>query len=124
MTVPQYIAEPDKVTFSNNATVEEYVGRVATKTDAVSVTILGSPVGWVEPVQTPEFDEISLVLTGALLVESGGETFEVGEGQAIVVKAGETIQYSAPKGARYLSVCMPAFDLPLTNRADWSTVGG
>jgi quercetin dioxygenase-like cupin family protein len=122
--MPQLIAEPPhKVIFSNNATVEEYVGRDSDKTDAVSVAILGAPAGWVEPVQTPEFDEISLVLSGVLRVEHGGEMLEASEGQAIVTRAGETVQYSAPEGARYLAICMPAFALALAHRADWSTVG-
>ena len=121
--MPQLIAEPHQKLFSNKATVEEYFGRDRTGTDTLSVAILGAPAGWVEPVQTPEFDEISLVLTGVLRVEHNGEMLEVPEGQAVLTRAGEQVQYSAPEGARYLAICMPAFALELTHRADWSTVG-
>jgi hypothetical protein len=44
--------------------IEEYAGRVNTGHDAMSVARMISPEGWVEPGQTPEFEEISIVLRG------------------------------------------------------------
>jgi mannose-6-phosphate isomerase-like protein (cupin superfamily) len=92
--------------------IREYVGRVNSKTEAASVARMSSPEGWVEPGQTPLFDEFTLVLSGTLRVESkGGSALEVNAGQAVVVPKGEWVRYSTPKegGAEYVAVCVPAF---------------
>jgi ethanolamine utilization protein EutQ (cupin superfamily) len=91
--------------------ISEFVGRVATATDSVSIAVMESPTGWSEPGQTPDFDEYSLVLTGELVVRTRSETTAVAAGQAVHTPAGEWVQYSTPSagGARYVSVCVPAF---------------
>ena len=89
--------------------IEEFVGRVNSGTAAVSIARMTSPPGWVEPGQTPEFDEYTLVLDGSLRVESASGTVDVGAGQAIEVSAGEWVRYSTPEGATYVAVCLPAF---------------
>lgn len=96
--------EPPKV-------IEEFVGRVNTQTPEVSVARMVSPSGWSEPGQTPEFAEYTLVLRGALRVETRGEIFDVSAGQAIVTEPGAWIRYSSPgaDGAEYVAVCLPAF---------------
>ena len=70
-----------------------------------------SPAGWTEPGQTPEFDELTLVLHGALVVESRTERLRVLAGQAVIVSAGAWVRYSTPEpeGAEYIAVCVPAF---------------
>lgn len=91
--------------------IEEYVGRVNTDHEAVSVARMVSPSGWVEPGQQPEFMEITVVLKGELQVEyEDGETI-VAAGQAIVTNPGEWVRYSTPgaEGAEYVAVCLPAF---------------
>ena len=47
-----------------------------------------SPEGWAEPGQKPEFEEISVVLSGTLKVEFEGGSLETRAGQAIVAKPG------------------------------------
>ena len=89
--------------------IEEFVGRLNTANDAVSIARMVSPAGWVEPGQRPEFDEYTLVLEGSLRVESEGGSLEVGAGQAVHVTAGEWVRYSTPGGATYIAVCLPAF---------------
>jgi mannose-6-phosphate isomerase-like protein (cupin superfamily) len=91
--------------------IEEYIGRVNTKTSSVSIAKMKSPVGWVEPGQTPEFDEYTVVLKGMLRVTSKENVFDVNAGQAIITNKGEWIQYSTPgeDGAEYIAVCLPAF---------------
>jgi len=89
--------------------IEEYVGRVNTGTSALSVARMVSPAGWVEPGQTPEFDEYTVVLKGMLKVETRGATYEVQAGQGIITGSGEWVRYSTPEGAEYLAVCLPAF---------------
>jgi quercetin dioxygenase-like cupin family protein len=92
-------------------TIEEFVGRVNTGTEAVSVARMVSPAGWAEPGQTPEFDEYTVVLRGTLVVETRERTQRVTAGQAVIVDRGEWVRYSTPDegGAEYVAVCVPAF---------------
>lgn len=103
--------EPPKV-------IEEFVGLVNSRTSSVSVAQMRSPAGWEEPGRTPAFDEYSIVLDGALRVEHEGGVVEVGPDQAVLAPAGEWVRYSTPSGARYLSVCLPAFSPDLVHRDD------
>ena len=98
--------------------IEEYVGRVNTATDGLSIARMVSPSGWVEPAQTPEFDEYTLVLKGAREVRSDDQVLTVSEGQSVVVGRGETVQYSTPgaNGAEYVAVCLPAFSPDIVHR--------
>ena len=91
--------------------IEEYIGRVNSKTEGISVARMKSPSGWVEPGQTPEFDEYTVVLRGELQVETRESVHRVGAGQAIVISAGEWVRYSTPgaDGAEYVADCRPAF---------------
>lgn len=89
--------------------IEEFVGRVNSGTSAVSIARMTSPPGWIEPGQTPEFDEYTLVLEGTLRVTTRSGTMDVAAGQAVVVQTGEWVQYSTPAGAQYVAVCVPAF---------------
>lgn len=89
--------------------IEEFVGRVNSRSTQVSIAKMTSPAGWVEPGQRPEFDEYTVVLKGALRVQTKAETFLVRAGQAIIVPKGEWVRYSTPKGAEYIAVCAPAF---------------
>ena len=101
--------------------IEEFVGRVNSRTDAVSIARMTSPGGWVEPGQRPEFAEYTIVLRGALMVETERQKLEVRAGQAIVVSPGEWVRYSTPgaEGAEYVAVCLPAFS-PATVHRDQS----
>jgi ethanolamine utilization protein EutQ (cupin superfamily) len=91
--------------------IDEFVGRVNTGTGALSVAHMRSPSGWVEPGQTPEFDEYTVVLKGAIEVEHAGGVIAVAAGQAVLTRAGEWIRYSTPglDGAEYIAICLPAF---------------
>ncbi len=91
--------------------IEEFIGRVASGTESVSVAHMRSPSGWVEPGQTPEFDEYTVVLEGVLRVTTRSGSVDVRSGQAIVAPRGEWVQYSTPNngGAEYIAVCVPAF---------------
>lgn len=98
--------------------IEEYVGRVRTDTAAVSIARMVSPAGWVEPGQTPEFDEYTVVLSGSLQAELKDGTIMVRAGQALIVPAGEWVRYSSPEpgGAEYVAVCLPAFSPDTVHR--------
>jgi mannose-6-phosphate isomerase-like protein (cupin superfamily) len=111
--MPELIAAPSKVEAAGTKPklIEEFVGRVNTGEERVSVARMTSPPGWVEPGQRPEFDEWTLVLDGCLRVEHEGGALDVRGGQAVLVRAGEWVRYSSPEpsGASYVAVCLPAF---------------
>lgn len=91
--------------------IEEFFGRVNTGTGQVSIARMTSPPGWVEPGQTPAFDEYTVVLAGVLRVETKAGAIDVAAGQAVLCPAGEWVRYSSPAagGAHYVAVCLPAF---------------
>jgi quercetin dioxygenase-like cupin family protein len=98
--------------------IEEYAGRVNSGHSTVSVARMVSPVGWREPGQRPQFEEITVVLRGMLRVEFEGGVFDVRAGQAVVTMPGEWVRYSTPDdgGAEYVAVCVPAFSMDTVNR--------
>ena len=97
-------------------TIEEYTGRTSTGEERASVARMRSPPGWAEPGQRPEFDEYTVVLDGAVCVETDSVTLEVAASQAVLVRAGEWVRYSTPAGAEYVSVCLPAFSSDAVHR--------
>ncbi len=115
--MPELVAAPAVVPVPGGKRIEEYAGRVATGDSAVSVAVMHAPPGWDEPAQTPDFDEITVVLDGSVRVAHEGGVLEVGAGQAVVTRAGERVRYSVgPDGARYVAVCVPAFGPDLAHR--------
>jgi quercetin dioxygenase-like cupin family protein len=110
----RHIPRPTRIQAAGNKpkVIEEFIGRINTGTAGLSIARMISPPGWVEPGQTPEFEEYTVALKGALRVETGdGRLFEVAAGEAFVAAAGEWVQYSTPgeEGAEHLAVCLPAF---------------
>lgn len=116
------IESPAQIKSSGNKpkVIEEFVGRVNSQTNQISIAKMTSPNGWLEPAQTPEFDEYTIVLKGALLVKTKSETLEVNAGQAVLVAAREWVQYSTPhpEGAEYIAVCLPAFSPDTVHREE------
>ncbi len=108
--VPEIISEPVRIPVPGGKVIEEYAGRVATGDGAASVARMSAPPGWSEPGQAPEFDEVTLVLAGSVVVEHRDGRLEVPAGQAVITRAGEWVRYSVgPDGADYVAVCVPAF---------------
>jgi quercetin dioxygenase-like cupin family protein len=117
----RHIAQPTLIEAAGSVPklIEEYIGAVNTGTAGVSVSRMQSPAGWDEPGQTPEFDEYTLVLSGAVRVETREGVIEVRTGQAVITPAGEWVRYSTPDGpAEYISVCVPAFTPGTVHRDD------
>jgi mannose-6-phosphate isomerase-like protein (cupin superfamily) len=117
---PQHVAAPTRVRAAGNIPklIDEFVGRVNTSTDTVSVARMTSPEGWEEPGQTPEFDEVTVVLEGLVRVEHRGGSIDVRAGEAVIAHAGEWVRYSTPGGASYIAVCLPAFAPETVHRDD------
>lgn len=115
--MPRLVAAPVRFPDPRGVVIDEYVGAVATSTSEVSVAVLVSPPHWREPAQTPDFDEITVVLEGRLVVEHDGGALEVGAGQAVVTHRGERVAYlTGEEGARYVAVCLPAFTPEASHR--------
>lgn len=118
--MPTLIAHPTRIQSAGNKPklIDEYVGRVNTKTSAASIAHMRSPGGWLEPGQTPAFDEFTIVLKGMLRVEHKGGALDVRAGQAVIAHAGEWVRYSTPEadGAEYIAVCLPAFSMETVHR--------
>ena len=118
--MPTFIQQPSIVEAAGNKPkiIEEYVGRVSSGTESVSVARMRSPGGWVEPGQTPEFDEYTVVLRGTLRVTTREGSTDVHAGQAVITHGGEWVQYSTPgeEGAEYVAVCLPAFSMDTVHR--------
>ena len=118
--MPTLIPQATRIQSAGNKPklIDEYIGRVNSKTSAASVAHMRSPQGWLEPGQTPEFDEFTIVLKGILRVEHQGGTLDVNAGQAVIAHAGEWVRYSTPnaEGAEYIAVCLPAFSMETVHR--------
>lgn len=118
--MPIHIQNPSQILAEGNKPkiIREYIGRVNSKTEAVSIAHMQSPAGWIEPGQTPEFDEYTLVLKGTLRVQTKSKTIDVQTGQAVIITKGEWVQYSSPDrgGAEYIAVCLPAFSPQTVHR--------
>ena len=118
--MPRLITSPSRVEAVGNKPklIDEYVGRVNSGDPGVSIAHMRSPGGWVEPGQTPAFDEYTVVLRGVLRVESRDGVLDVRAGQAVSFQKGEWVRYSTPEadGAEYVAVCVPAFTLGAAGR--------
>jgi ethanolamine utilization protein EutQ len=118
--MPTLIAQPTRIQAVGNKPklIDEYIGRVNSQTSAASVAHMRSPEGWVEPGQTPEFEEFTVVLKGTLRVEHKDGKIDVSAGQAVITHAGEWVRYSTPNpgGAEYIAICLPAFSMETVHR--------
>ena len=118
--MPIKISSPSIIKAAGNKPkiIEEFIGKVNSKTSEVSIARMKSPEGWIEPGQKPEFDEYTIVLKGELHIKTKRDEIILKEGEAVITQKGEWIQYSTPKpeGAEYIAVCLPAFSSETVNR--------
>ncbi len=118
--MPILLTEPTVIEAAGNKPkiIREFIGRVNSSTEGVSVALMKSPSGWIEPGQRPEFDEYTVVTRGMVKVSFEGGELEVLAGQAVIAHAGEWVQYSTPgpEGAEYVAVCSPAFSPDTVHR--------
>ncbi len=72
--MPTHIPKPTVIPAAGQPPkrIEEYAGRVNSGHTTVSIARMVSPAGWQEPGQRPEFEEVTVVLRGALRVEYRG----------------------------------------------------
>ena len=114
------IKEPTIIKAAGNKSkvIEEFIGRVNSQTEDVSIARMKSPSGWEEPGQRPDFDEYTLVLKGFLRVKTENETVDISANEAMISPRGQWVQYSTPgpEGAEYIAVCTPAFSPDTVHR--------
>jgi len=117
---PTLIEKPARVAAAGTKPklIDEFIGRVNSDTQTLSIAHMRSPSGWTEPGQTPDFDEYTLVLKGVLRVEFQGGSLDVHARQAVITHKGEWVRYSTPdaEGAEYIAVCSPAFTIDGAHR--------
>ena len=117
---PTLIEKPARIAAAGTKPklIDEYIGRVNSDTQTLSVAHMRSPTGWTEPGQTPDFDEYTLVIKGMLRVEFQGGALDVHAGQAVIAHKGGWVRYSTPEGegAEYIAVCSPAFTIDAAHR--------
>ena len=118
--MPTLISQPTRIPCvgTKPKLIDEYIGRLNSRTTGVSIAYMRSPEGWEEPGQAPDFDEFTVVLKGTLRVRHREGQIDVAAGQAVIAHRGEWIQYSTPVagGAEYIAVCLPAFSLETVHR--------
>jgi mannose-6-phosphate isomerase-like protein (cupin superfamily) len=114
--VPELIASPTRIPVPGGKLLDEYVGRVNSAESRISVAHMRSPAGWSEPGQRPDFDEYTVVISGALRVEHESGEINVTAGQAVIARRGEWVRYSTPEGAEYVAICLPAFTIETVHR--------
>jgi mannose-6-phosphate isomerase-like protein (cupin superfamily) len=118
--MPTLLSQPTRVTAAGNKPklIDEYIGRLNSKNEAVSVAHMRSPGAWQEPGQTPDFDEFTVVLKGMLRVKHRDGAIDVRAGQAVIAHKGEWVRYSTPEpeGAEDIAVCLPAFSMETVHR--------
>lgn len=117
--MPRILRTPKVIQAAGNLPkrIEEYVGRVNSGDEALSLARMKSPKGWVEPGQTPEFTEYTLVLRGTLRVTTRKGAEDVRAGECVVTAPGEWVQYSTPlEDTEYVAVCLPAFSPATVHR--------
>jgi mannose-6-phosphate isomerase-like protein (cupin superfamily) len=102
---------PFRVPTGDDKVILEHFGRASLDAGDFSLARMTAPPGWSEPAQTPEFDEITLMIHGRKRVEVDGEAVEIGPGESVLVRPGARVRYSNPyeEPAEYISLCIPAF---------------
>lgn len=118
--MPDYkiISTPSAIPVPGSKVIEEYLGRMNSGDEQLSVARMIAPPGWDEPPQTPEFDEVNIVVRGKMNIKIGEENLIVSAGEVILTYKGTTVQYSNPFKEEYecWSVCVPAFSPDSVNR--------
>lgn len=116
--MPIKIEQPTTIEAAGNTPklIREFFGRVNSRSETLSLARMSSPAGWEEPGQRPEFDEYTLILSGRMIVETEGESLELGPDQAILTRAGEWIRYTTPEATEYIAICLPAFSPDTVHR--------
>lgn len=114
----KHIKNPTKIPVPGGKLIEEFIGRVNSGDSTVSVAHMIAPPNWGEEPQTPEFDEITIMLRGKMQIETSDETIVLSSGEVFFVQKGVKVCYSNPfdEENEYWAICFPAFSIELAGR--------
>ena len=100
--------------------IEEHHGKATTNNAEISIAHMIAPPKWSEPLQTPEFEEYTYVISGKKQFIIEGEIVILEAGQSIKIEANTRVQYSNPfdEPCEYIAICKPAFDFNKVHREE------
>ncbi len=109
---------PTDIPIPGDKVIQEYIGRLNSSTESISAAKMVAPPGWEEPRQIPEFDELTIVLSGKIQVEIDNEVIELQVDEPFIAHKRHFVRYSNPydEPAEYWSICIPAFSIETVNR--------
>lgn len=117
-----YIVQKDPfiVPTTDGKLIEEHFGLATDGNTQISVAHMVAPPGWSEPFQTPNFDEITYIISGKKQFKFNNETVVLESGQSIKIAKHTRVQYSNPfdEPCEYIAICNPAFSIEQANRED------
>lgn len=112
--------QPFVVPTTDGKLIEEHFGLASSFNSTFSVAHMIAPPHWGEPHQTPDFDEITIVVRGKKSFEIEGETVVLEAGMSILIERGTRVRYSNPfdEAVEYWSICIPAFSMDTVHREE------
>ncbi len=111
---------PFRVPTTDGKIIDEHFGLASSQHSDFSIAHMIAPPGWSEPHQRPEFDEITIMVSGRKEIEIDGDVVVIGKGESILIQRGARIRYANPfdEPAEYYSVCLPAFSPQSVHREE------
>jgi mannose-6-phosphate isomerase-like protein (cupin superfamily) len=109
---------PFVVPTTDNKLIEEHYGKIATGDTGFSIAHMIAPPQWGEPFQSPEFDEVTIVVSGQKQIEVDDDIIILKVGESILVRKGSRVRYSNPfnEPCEYWSCCVPCFTIETAKR--------
>lgn len=109
---------PFRVPTNDGKLIEEHFGLASSGDSKISIAHMVAPAGWIEPFQTPEFDEYTFIIKGKKQFIIDGDIVVLEAGQSIKVNKNTRVQYANPftEPCEYLAICIPAFSIDTVNR--------
>uniref|UniRef100_UPI0040496827 cupin domain-containing protein n=1 Tax=Flavobacterium sp. TaxID=239 RepID=UPI0040496827 len=100
--------------------IGEHFGKASDGNTEISVAHMIAPPNWSEPFQTPEFDEITFVISGKKQFIIDDEKIILSKGESIKIEKNTRVQYSNPfeEPCEYIAICTPAFDFEKVHREE------
>ena len=100
--------------------IKEHHGNATTNNSEISIAHMIAPPYWVEPFQTPEFEEYTFIISGKKQFIIDDEIIILEAGQSIKIESNTRVRYSNPfdETCEYIAICKPAFDFMKVHRED------
>jgi len=111
---------PFVVPTTDGKLIEEHFGNATDGNSEISIAHMIAPPNWIEPFQTPEFDEYTYIIKGKKQFIIKGEKIILEVGQSIKIGKNTRVQYSNPfdEECEYIAICKPAFPMNTVHREE------